>query len=91
MSPIPVVAALNTDCVAMVSTATGAYGTPSKNTEVPRTALLAALEERTGNHLVRSDWVGGPGIEPDPAARADMTTLPEGFSSDDQLYIDYTL
>jgi beta-lactamase superfamily II metal-dependent hydrolase len=90
-TPIPVVAALNTDCVAMVSTATGAYGTPSKHTEVPRTALLAALEARTGNRTVRSDWVGGPGIDPDPAARADMETLPAGFASSDQLFIDYTL
>jgi beta-lactamase superfamily II metal-dependent hydrolase len=90
-TPIPVVAALNTDCVAMVSTATGAYGTPSKHTEVPRSALLAALEARTGNRTVRSDWVGGPGIAPDPAARADMETLPVGFASSDQLYIDYTL
>lgn len=90
-TPVPVVAALNASSVAMVSTATGAYGNPAKNTEVPRTALLAALEERTGHHLVRSDWVGGPGIDPDPAARADMSALPEGFRSSDQLYIDYVL
>lgn len=90
-TPIPVVAALNTDCVAMVSTATGAYGTPSKQTEVPRSALLAALEARTGSRTVRSDWVGGPGIDPDPSARADMETLPIGFASTDHLFIDYTL
>ncbi|HJZ97062.1 MAG TPA: hypothetical protein VKE70_11200, partial [Candidatus Solibacter sp.] len=43
-TPIPAVGALNHDCASMCSTATGAYGSPARKTEVPRTALMDALE-----------------------------------------------
>jgi beta-lactamase superfamily II metal-dependent hydrolase len=90
-TPIPAVGALNEDCASMCSTATGAYGSPAKKTEVPRTALMDALEERTGKRLVRSDWVPAPGHEPDPQAREELEELPAGFSTPGELYIDYTL
>jgi beta-lactamase superfamily II metal-dependent hydrolase len=91
-TPIPVVDALNKDCASMCSTATGAYGTPAKKTEVPRTALMEALEKTTGNRLVRSDWVAAGDEEPDPQAREELPNLPDGFSTPtEKLYIDYEL
>lgn len=90
-TPIPAVGALNRRAAAMVSTANGAYGSPAKQTEVPRTALLDALAARTKNRTVRSDWVGGPGVDPDPDVRAAMAALPKGFSTSNDLYIDYVL
>lgn len=91
-TPIPAVGALNHDCASMCSTATGAYGSPAKKTEVPRTALMDALEDRTGKRLVRSDWVPAHGHEPDPQAREELAELPAGFSTPAEgLYIDYTL
>jgi len=90
-TPIPAVGALNQDCASMCSTATGAYGSATKKTEVPRTALMDALEERTGNRLVRSDWVAAAGHDPDPQAREELEELPAGFTTPGELYIDYTL
>ena len=92
-TPIPVVGALNQTCACMCSTATGAYGSPTKKTEVPRMALMDALEERTGKRLVRSDWVGVAALkcEPDPQAREELEKLPAGFSTPGDLYIDYNL
>ena len=90
-TPIPVVDALNKACAAMCSTATGAYGTPAKKTEVPRTALMDALESRTSKRMVRSDWVAAGDAEPDPQAREELAELPEGFTTPEKLYIDYTL
>jgi beta-lactamase superfamily II metal-dependent hydrolase len=90
-TPIPVVGALNKDCAAMCSTATGAYGKPEKKTEVPRTALMDALEARTGNRLVRSDWVAAAHEGPDPEAKEELSELPDGFTTPGQLYIDYNL
>lgn len=90
-TPIPAVGALNYVCACMCSTATGAYGSLTKKTEVPRTALMDALEERTGKRLVRSDWVATLKCEPDPQAREELEELPTGFSTPGQLYIDYTL
>jgi beta-lactamase superfamily II metal-dependent hydrolase len=90
-TPIPAVGALNHDCASMCSTATGAYGSLAKKTEVPRTALMDALEERTGKRLVRSDWVPALGHKPDPQAREELEKLPAGFSTPGELYIDYTL
>ena len=75
----------------MCSTATGAYGSAAKKTEVPRTALIDALETRTGSRLVRSDWVKAAGSDPDPQARQELAKLPDGFTSPGQLYIDYNL
>src|SRR5215831_11650130 len=60
-TPIPAVGAMSTKCVAMCSTEMGAYGNPKKKTEVPRTTLMEALEQRTKNKLVRSDWIEIPG------------------------------
>jgi beta-lactamase superfamily II metal-dependent hydrolase len=90
-TPVPVVGALNQQCACMCSTATGAYGSLTKKTEVPRTALMDALEERTGRRLVRSDWVAALKCEPDPQAREELEDLPAGFSTPGELYIDYTL
>jgi beta-lactamase superfamily II metal-dependent hydrolase len=90
-NPIPAVGALNHACAAMCSTATGAYGTPAKKTEVPRTLLMENLEKVTTNRMVRSDWVAAAGTEPDPEARQELADLPEGFSTPGELYIDYTL
>ena len=90
-TPIPAVGALNHDCAAMCSTATGAYGSPARKTEVPRTALMDALEDRTSKRLVRSDWVPAKDAKADPQALEELAALPEGFSSPGELYIDYTL
>jgi len=75
----------------MCSTATGAYGTPAKKTEVPRTALMDALEKRTLLRMVRRDWVAAGNEEPDQQAREELPELPEGFTTPEKLYIDYTL
>jgi beta-lactamase superfamily II metal-dependent hydrolase len=91
-TPIPVVDALNQQCAAMCSTATGAYGSQAKKTEVPRTALMEALEKRTGERLVRSDWVSAGENKPDDQAREELPALPSGFTSPNEgLYIDYNL
>jgi beta-lactamase superfamily II metal-dependent hydrolase len=90
-TPIPAVGALNHDCAAMCSTATGAYGSIDKKTEVPRTALMGALEERTSKRMVRSDWVPAAAEKADPQALAELSALPSGFTTPGQLYIDYTL
>lgn len=92
-TPIPAVGALNQQCASMCSTATGAYGSPDKKTEVPRTALMDALETRTGKRLVRSDWVAAAGKNPDPQAREELPELPAGFSTPEtnELYIDCNL
>src|SRR5262249_18034444 len=75
-TPIPAVGSLNKGCAAMCSTATGAYGCVDKKSEVPRTALIDALESRTGNRLVRSDWVKAADEDPDQEARKGMSKLP---------------
>ena len=73
----------------MCSTATGAYGCPARKTEVPRTALMDALESQTGNRLVRSDWVRA-GEKPirRPAGTRGRA---RGIHHPGQLYIDYIL
>ena len=90
-TPIPAVGALNEACAAMCSTATGAYGSPAKKTEVPRTALMDALETRTKDRMVRSDWVGAGKTKPDPQATAELAKLHAGFTPPGDLYIDYNL
>jgi len=87
-NPIPAVAAITNKCAAMCSTATGAYGNPDKKTEVPRTALMDALEKKIGNKLVRSDWIQAGSVKPDPEAKSELAKLPENFSTGD-LYVDY--
>jgi beta-lactamase superfamily II metal-dependent hydrolase len=91
-TPIPAVSALNHVCACMCSTAMGAYGNPAKKTEVPRTALMDALEEKSGKRLVRSDWVEANGEKAEPQAVEEAgEELPEGFSTPGKLYIDYNL
>src|SRR5262249_12422680 len=67
--PIPAVGALNHNCAAMCSTARGAYGNVEKKTEVPRIDLIEALETRTRDRLVRSDWVSAGEEPPDEEAK----------------------
>ena len=90
-TPIPAVGALNHDCAAMCSTARGWYGSLAKKTEVPRTALIDALETRSGNRLVCSDWIPTKEEKADPDARQELPELPKGFSTPGELYIDYNL
>jgi beta-lactamase superfamily II metal-dependent hydrolase len=90
-TPIPAVGALNHQCASMCSTATGAYGSAAKKTEVPRTALMEAIETQTGNRLVRSDWVAAAKEAPDQQAKDELADLPAGFSTPGELYIDYDL
>jgi beta-lactamase superfamily II metal-dependent hydrolase len=94
-TPIPAVGALNEKCVAMCSTETGypkpkrTYGNPKKGTEVPRTRLMDALETRTKNQLVRSDWIEVPArAVASPEARSELPKLPANFTAGD-LYVDY--
>ena len=54
-------------------------------------ALIEALETRTGNRLVRSDWVKAGDTEPEDEARQQLSALPAGFTTPGQLYIDYEL
>jgi hypothetical protein len=89
-TPIPAVAALSEDSAAMCSTATGAYGSLDRKTEVPRKALMEALESRSGNRKVRSDWIPAGEREADPQAKKELADLPEGFTTG-ALYADYTL
>jgi beta-lactamase superfamily II metal-dependent hydrolase len=90
-TPIPAVAALNHNCAAMCSTAAGAYGSAAKKTEVPRTALMNALEKLSGNRMVRSDWVPYKEEKAEPEALQELPKLPAGFSTPGDLYIDYNL
>jgi beta-lactamase superfamily II metal-dependent hydrolase len=90
-TPIPAVGALNHNCVAMCSTAVGAYGSVKKKTEVPRIDLIKALETRTGDRLVRSDWVSAGTAPPDKQAKEQLSALPTGFTTPGQLYIDCEL
>jgi beta-lactamase superfamily II metal-dependent hydrolase len=90
-TPIPAVGALNTVCSCMCSTAKGFYGKVERKTEVPRIALIDALETRSGNRLIRSDWVPAKDEEAEPEAREESPVLPKGFSTPGELYIDYNL
>jgi beta-lactamase superfamily II metal-dependent hydrolase len=90
-TPIPAVGALNGVCACMCSTARGCYGTLERKTEVPRTALITALEARTGNRLVCSDWIPTKEKKAEPAALQELPVLPKGFSTPGELYIDYNL
>ena len=86
-TPIDVVKALRQGCVAMCSTDPGAYGTPSKGTEVPRTPLMAALATKTSNQLARSDQIAtANGAAPTPNLGALSPTFDPGNG-----FIDYEL
>ena len=93
-TPIPVVGALPVNCAAMCSTETGyprerrTYGNVLAKTEVPRTALMDALETRTRRKLVRSDWIAAGEAPASPEAKAELAQLPAHFSAGDN-YIDY--
>ena len=93
-TPIPVVGALSAECAAMCSTETGypsrkrTYGSVKAKTEVPRTALMDALEKRTRHKLVRSDWIAAGDAPASPEARAELPQLPANFIAGAN-YIDY--
>lgn len=94
-TPIPAVGAMPKTCAAMCSTETGypsrkrTYGSIAKKTEVPRIALMEALERQTGSKLVRSDWIPVVGkAPPSPEAHKGLDKLPRNFSSG-KIYIDY--
>ncbi|HEY1327403.1 MAG TPA: MBL fold metallo-hydrolase [Casimicrobiaceae bacterium] len=90
-TPIPAVGAMADSCAAMCSTEAGCYGSVKKKTEVPRIALIEALEQQTGNRLVRSDWIAVDGkAAANKEARSQLRKLPAHFSQGD-LYIDYVL
>ena len=84
-TPMDVVKAMKAGCVAMCSTDPGAYGNPQKGTEVPRTPLLAALMDKTGNQLARSDQVAVGDHPPSP----DLPALGAPFKSETPGTIDY--
>jgi beta-lactamase superfamily II metal-dependent hydrolase len=94
-TPIPAVGAMPDTCVAMCSTETGypsdkrTYGSIKKKTEVPRIALMEALEEQTGDKLVRSDWIAVEGKAPaSPEAHEQLEKLPPNFVAG-EIYVDY--
>jgi len=87
-TPRDVVAALKLGCCAMCSTEPGAYGCAKKGTEVPRTALLAALEKQTQGHLARADQVAVANTPADPALGALDAAFTAGPSGQ---FIDYLL
>jgi hypothetical protein len=93
-TPIPAVGAMAEKCVAMCSTETGypskkrVYGSIAKKTEVPRIALMEALEKRTSDKLVRSDWIAAGTADACPEALDELERLPPNFEKGD-IYIDY--
>jgi len=95
-NPIPAVEALNVNCVSMCSTESADYdpkkkrphGSLENKSEVPRTVLMNALEKRTNNKLVRSDWHPVVNVPASPEALSQLRDLPKHFSTGD-LYIDY--
>jgi hypothetical protein len=78
---------------AIYSTTTGCYGNSERKTEMPRTALMDALEKRTALRMVRSNRVAAGKAKPDPQAWEELPKLPEGFrpSPNEDLFIDYVL
>jgi beta-lactamase superfamily II metal-dependent hydrolase len=77
---------LRDGCVAMCSTEPGCYGKSEKGTEVPRAPLLAALQKKTNNQLVRSDQIKADGNAP----TADLPSPPPIFKVPATgLYVDY--
>ena len=96
-TPIPAVGAMSEKCVAMCSTETAyglqrktkpVYGNPKSGTEVPRTKLMDALEARTKNKLVRSDWIAAGDAPASLEAQQELPKLPANFTPGDR-YIDY--
>jgi len=90
-TPIPAVGAMADACSAMCSTESGCYGSVEKKTEVPRVALIEALEQQTRNRLVRSDWIAVDGKAPaNKQARNQLRALPAHFTQG-EVYSDYVL
>lgn len=93
-TPIPAVSAMPDRCVAMCSTETGfpskkrTYGRIDKKTEIPRIALMEALEKQTGDKLVRSDWIAAGNAAASPEAHKQLERLPSNFETGD-IYIEY--
>ena len=93
-TPIPAVGAMPDTCAAMCSTETGfpsskrTYGSIAKKTEVPRIALMEALEQQTKRKLVRSDWIAAGSAPQSPEAHQQLKSLPANFSKG-KIYIDY--
>ena len=87
-TPVPVVGALRLRCVGMCSTEAGCYGSIEMNSEVPRGVLMDALEKRTGNQLVRSDWIAAGAAKASTDAHAQLEKLPPEFVAGD-LFIEY--
>jgi hypothetical protein len=52
---------------------------------------MEALEKKTGNRMVRSDWVAAGNTKPDDQAREELPELPSGFTTPGELYIDCNL
>jgi len=87
-TPKDALAAMRDGCVAMCSTAVGAYN------EVPRGPLITAIDQKTHKQLARSDQVTAGDAKPEKTAGA----LPDIFrAGEDQVggvtcgYIDYVL
>ncbi len=93
-TPIPAVSAMPGTCAAMCSTETGfpsakrTYGSIKKKTEVPRIALMEALEQQTVRKLVRSDWIAVGKAPASPEAHEQLGKLPPNFLQG-TFYIDY--
>jgi beta-lactamase superfamily II metal-dependent hydrolase len=95
-TPIPAVAAMPESFAAMCSTETGhpsrkrTYGVIAKKTEVPRIALMKALEEQSDSGLVRSDWIAVGDAPASPEAKKQLPKLPPNFSTGD-VYVECIL
>lgn len=89
-TPIDVVKALRQGCVAMCSTDPGAYGNPSKGTEVPRAPLMAALATKTGNQLARSDQITSANGKAPTAGLGGLAAVFQAGPGD-AAFIDYEL
>ena len=84
-TPKSALAAMRAGCVAMCSTATGAYN------QVPRPALIAAIDERTREQLARSDQVAAGDAPADAQAGGPPPAIFKAITTADQCgYIDYT-
>jgi beta-lactamase superfamily II metal-dependent hydrolase len=84
-TPKDALAAMRKGCVAMCSTAIGAYN------EVPRDALVTAIDQRTNNQLARSDQVAAGNAKADPKAGNMPTGVFKANTVGECGYIDYML
>jgi hypothetical protein len=56
---------------------------------VPRIDLVNALEKKSGDRLVCSDWI--PAGDEEATPKAPKEPFADGFSTPGKLYIDYNL